>query len=106
MCYYYPMKSGARGVWQINRKRSLALAIQEQAIRMQPNPPLCSPNLFGRSLDRSFEPPAPIDPQVSGVGEDAIFVRNNDHIVLKYYKEIADFFAVSDFAGTALITVD
>jgi hypothetical protein len=82
-----------------------ATAIYENPIWMACDPAFSTPNLISGLLDRTSEPPRPIDVEPSRVGKLAIFVGEDNYVAPKDCKEVADFLPVT-IPCNSLITVD
>jgi hypothetical protein len=64
---------------------ALALTVQKDAIWVLANPALSPPCLFSRFLDGLFKPSLPITPDIARILKLAMFVGEDDDVLVKEY---------------------
>ena len=90
---------------QVNRQRTLTLAVQKDSIRVLTNPTFCSPRLFSRFLNGLLKPSLPVALDVMRILELAMLVGENDDLLVEDHQEIANLFAVAATLRFALVPV-
>ena len=83
---------------QIDWKWFGALFVQEQPIRIFPQPSFRSPYLMGRLEHSALEPSRPVCGKIAGIRERTVLIRKNEDVIAEHNKKVADLLAVSVFA--------